>query len=83
VFVMTGSVGRSRETDPGELSSSSGFAIRKPPKDCERLRSFSIMESQRPAEMIAFGALIGGAPGVSRDGSGSDGGEEKRQSCGR
>ena len=43
MFVMFGLVGTSREAVSGELSSSSGFAMRKPPKDCERLRSFSIM----------------------------------------
>jgi hypothetical protein len=40
VFVIIGFVGGSRS---GEISSSSGFAMRKPPKDCERLRSLSIM----------------------------------------
>ena len=43
VFVVIGFVGTSREAVSGELSSSSGFAMRKPPKDCERLRSLSIM----------------------------------------
>ena len=44
VSVMMGFVGTSRGAVSGELSSSSsGFAMRKPPKDCERLRSLSIM----------------------------------------
>lgn len=41
VFVMIGSVSWSVES--GEMSSSSGLAMRKPPKDWERLRSFSIV----------------------------------------
>jgi hypothetical protein len=38
-------VGTSRDVPFEALSSSSsGFAMRKPPKDCERLKSFSMLQ---------------------------------------